>query len=133
MPLRRPETQIITEVPAGAWFRLEYVFVEFPRTIGSNDPVYQSSPNLRVQLFDSRSRSLTHDDTGVAPFLTPGGTDTYTVGPIGYARGGVRALPYWGLDYAPLTRLKMVITGMTSAGPPSVSVTYLGMRKAVPT
>lgn len=128
-PLQLPVSQINTTVPAGARFRLDYVLVSWPR-IMSSDEFQILYPNLSFDLYDSGGHALTVGATDIATALTPGGQDTgisFPFPPGGYSKGGVRGLPRFGIEYAPLTVIRMDIRGQTG-NPPWVSITYLGMR-----
>ncbi len=128
-PLQIPVTQIYVQAPAGAKFRIDYMFITYPRRL-FDDPISQPDPNLSFQLYDSAGRGMTAVPSDINTVLTPGGTDLSLGGTGGpYAKGGVRGMPGWGLEYDPLAVIRVDITGM-SAGPlpAHISITYLGMR-----
>lgn len=130
-PLQIPVARIGVDVPPGARFRLDYIFIVYPVTINTEDGLTtQASPNLFFELFDSRGVSLTNRPVPIV-FLTPGGVDGQGgagVSPIPHG-ASVRGLPRWGVEYDPLANIRMEITGMNAGPVPAwISITYLGMR-----
>lgn len=107
-----PLMEIFGEVPDGSPFRLDHIFVSYPRVVVANA---QTSPDLSFALYDSRGVSLT---ALPVPFVL-------VTTPVGAMR--VRGNTRLGLVYPPKTWIRMEVSGM-GPGPETISVTFAGKK-----
>lgn len=107
--------QVFTKsIPVGAWWRLKYLLVDYPRTVVAGA---QTTPDLFYQLFDADGRAF-----HVTPALLPQVTS-----PAGAA--GIDATNPLNIDYPGGSAVKVEITGQNvGVGPATISITLYGLR-----
>lgn len=113
-PLQVPNTLLNTLVPFGAVFRLDYVLVNYPRTVVAGA---QTSPELSFVL--KNTRGIEHSNVPILfnTTSTPSGGAT------------LRKAWGYGIEFPPGAIITMEITGMDAGPvPATISVTYLGQR-----
>lgn len=114
MPLQLPMTPISVTVPRGTVFRLDHVFVNYPRTVVGST---QTSPELLFVLKDSRNLEQGNVRLSMVDITTPSGGQAVAVSQslgILYGSGEQLALEVYGMAAGPV--------------PATVSVTYLGVQ-----
>lgn len=101
-------------VPVGAWWRLKYVLVDYPRTVVAGA---QTTPDLLFRAFDADGRAF-HVDPVLFPQVTsPAGAP------------GLDATNPINIDYPGGTSVRLEITGqIIGTGPATVSITLYGLR-----
>lgn len=110
-----PIMLINATVPRGSAFRLDYILVNYPRTVVAGA---QTSPDLSFRLLDTKG--ISH--TGETPIrfldiLTPAG------GPKLISAQG------WRIEYAPGAIITMEVAGQVAGPiPATISVTYIGQK-----
>lgn len=112
--LQVPVTFLNTTVPRGSVFRLDYILVQYPRTVALGA---QTSPELNFILHNTRG--IVHDDPPVffGAITTPAG------GPRVRAAQGLR------IEFPPGAVITLEIRNMAAGPvPATVSVTFLGQK-----
>lgn len=112
--LTLPVMPVFADVPAGAPFRLDYIFVAYNDVVVANA---QTSRDLDFMLFDSRGVSLTGEvPVPIKNYCPPSGNLD------------LRAFPKWGIVYPAKTVIRMEISGQVGTGPETISVTFAGKK-----
>lgn len=101
-------------VPVGAWWRLKFILVNYPRTVVAGA---QTTPDLLFRLYDADGRAF-HVDPALFPQVTsPAGNP------------GLNATNPLNIDYPGGTLVRLEITGqIIGTGPATISITLYGFR-----
>ena len=100
-------------VPVGAYWRLKYLLVDYPRTVVAGA---QTTPDLFYQLYDADGRAFHVLPALLPQITTPSGGPLNATNPI-------------NIDYPGGSSVKLEITGqIVGTGPATMSITLYGIR-----
>lgn len=106
-------TWFLRTIPTGAWWRLYFLLVNYPRTVVAGA---QTTPDLRYKLYDADGRAF-HVDPVLLPQVTsPAGAP------------GLNGTNPLFIDYPGGSNIKLEIEGQIAGGPATISITLFGIR-----
>ncbi len=100
-------------IPVGADFRLQYLLVDFKRTVVAGA---QTSPELNFKLYDADGRTFQINPVRACMVTSPAGA------------AGLNGTSPINIDYPGGSSLKLEVTGQTGGLPGVISVTFAGLR-----